>query len=269
MKRNTRPESTTRLAAAVADELLRAELRLRRRERFDLLGRLFRYPGEDYAETANRLAERLAHEGSRAAESMFAFATYADSVPLYELEESFTRTFDLNPSCAAEIGWHLFGEEYVRGLFMVRMREEMRQRGLEETGELPDHVVHVLAVLGAMEEGPARELARACVCPAVGKMRASLEGGGKDRGKGEGEIGQSDDQSSHSRFQSPFGPLVEALAQLLLEEFNLPADAFIAREEENAAPEGVDLLHSSPCGTGGCGPSGCGPSPMIQLNTEH
>ena len=117
---------------------------------------------------------------------------------------------------------------------MVRMRAELRERGLEETGELPDHVVHVLAVLAAMERGPARALARACVCPAVGKMQRALDeknGGG----------------------QPPFRPLVDALAELLLEEFELPADALCAEEGDTAAFVASDPLHGPPCGAGGCG----------------
>jgi nitrate reductase delta subunit len=144
-----------------------------------------------------------------------------------ELEETFTRTFDLNPACTADLGWHLFGEEYLRGLFMVRIRKEMRERRLEETGELPDHVVHVLAVLAAMEHDRARELARACVCPAVGKMQRALADG-----------------------NPPFRPLVDALAELLLERFALPVDALTAEETDSSM--GSDPLSQSPCDAGGC-----------------
>lgn len=201
-----------------------------RQLRFNALGRLFRYPTEDYARGASQLAEALAADGSRAAEPLARFASYAVSIPLHELEETYTRTFDLNPSCAAEIGWHLFGEEYLRGLFMVRIRNEMRERGLEESGELPDHVVHVLAVLAAMEPDSAREFARACVCPAVGKMQRSLEEG-----------------------DPPFRPLVDALADLLLEEFDLPPEALHAEEGDTAAFVDGDPLHGPPCGACGGG----------------
>ena len=66
------------------------------------------------------------------------------------LEEAFTGTFDVNPACALEVGWHLFGEEYARGMFLVRMREELRKYGLAESSELPDHVSHVLAIVNAI-----------------------------------------------------------------------------------------------------------------------
>ncbi len=205
-----------------------------RQERFDTIGRLFRYPTEQYAADAAALAATLAALGSRAAEPLSRFASFAQSVTLHELEETFTRTFDLSPACAAEIGWHLFGEEYLRGLFMVRIRNEMRERGLEETGELPDHVVHLLAVIAAMENDSARELARACMCPAVGKMQRSLEGG-----------------------DPPFRPLVDALAELLLEEFDLPREALEAEEGDTAEFIHSDPLHGPACGASGCSSGGC------------
>jgi len=43
-------------------------------------------------------------------------------------------TFDINPACALEVGWHLFGEDYMRGQFLVRMREELSK--YEIAGEL-------------------------------------------------------------------------------------------------------------------------------------
>jgi len=213
-----------------------------RRPRFAALARLFRYPGDDYAADAEALARRFAAEGSAAAEALAELVAYARTVSGDELAETYTRTFDLNPACAPEIGWHLFGEEYVRGLFLVRLRQELRRHGLEETGELPDHVVHVLAVMGAMDEPAARELARACVCPAVGKMLAAL-----DKGPG----------------PQPLRPLVAALAELLLEEFALPRSALEASEESSdPGARSADRLHAAPCG-------GCAAQAVVPLAVER
>ena len=66
-----------------------------------------------------------------------------------ELEELYTRTFDINPVCSLEVGWHLFGEDYNRGAFLVRMRGLLREHGIEEGAELPDHLESVLRVLDA------------------------------------------------------------------------------------------------------------------------
>ena len=87
------------------------------------------------------------------------------------LEELYTRTFDINPVCSLETGWHLFGEDYNRGAFLVRMRGLLRQHGIEEGAELPDHLESALRVLGVMEGDAAKELACEFILPAVIKMR--------------------------------------------------------------------------------------------------
>jgi len=91
-----------------------------------------------------------------------------------DLEELYTRTFDVNPVCALETGWHLFGEDYNRGAFLVRMRGLLREYGIEEGAELPDHLANALRVLPAMPGDQAMGLAREFVLPAVIKMRAGF-----------------------------------------------------------------------------------------------
>lgn len=98
------------------------------------------------------------------------------SLSATEIEELYTRTFDINPVCSLEVGWHLYGEDYNRGTFLVAMRGLMRSLGVEEGSELPDHLGSVLRVLGRMEPGQATPFAREYVLPAIGRM---LEGFGE------------------------------------------------------------------------------------------
>ena len=97
-----------------------------------------------------------------------------------DLEEQFTRTFDINPLVSLEVGWHLYGEDYSRGAFLVRMRGLMREHGVAESGELPDHLTHVLTTLGRLEGAAADELARGFVLPALAKILAAFEGKDND-----------------------------------------------------------------------------------------
>ncbi len=94
-----------------------------------------------------------------------------------DLEELYTRTFDINPVCSLETGWHLFGEDYNRGAFLVRMRGLLRAHGIEEGAELPDHLESALRVLEVMDESEAAGLAREFILPALLKMRAGFEDG--------------------------------------------------------------------------------------------
>jgi nitrate reductase assembly molybdenum cofactor insertion protein NarJ len=92
-----------------------------------------------------------------------------------ELEELYTRTFDINPVCSLEAGWHLFGEDYNRGAFLVRMRDLLRQHNVPEGAELPDHLPNALRVLEVMPHEDAAELAREFIMTAVGRMRVPFE----------------------------------------------------------------------------------------------
>ena len=50
------------------------------------------------------------------------FCRVVEKVSLSDLQELYTRTFDLNPVCALEVGYHLFGENYKRGEFLANLR---------------------------------------------------------------------------------------------------------------------------------------------------
>jgi nitrate reductase assembly molybdenum cofactor insertion protein NarJ len=97
---------------------------------------------------------------------------YPDDTAMQEL---YVQTFEFNPACTLEIGWHLFGENYERGEFLVRMREQLRRYGIAETTELPDHLTYLLVLIGRMERGEAAELAGQFLLPALAKIREGLK----------------------------------------------------------------------------------------------
>ena len=109
-----------------------------------------------------------------------------------DLQELFTRTFDLNPVCALEVGWHLFGEEYERGAFLVRMRQALREHGIAEGGELPDHLASMLLLVTKLDADDSDVLVANALVPAVVKMLEPLE-----------------------KSESPFLPLVKAIREVL------------------------------------------------------
>ncbi len=91
------------------------------------------------------------------------------------MQELYVETFEFNPACTLEIGWHLFGENYERGEFLVRMREQLRRYGVTESTELPDHLVHLLALIERMERDEAAELAGQYLLPALAKIHAAVK----------------------------------------------------------------------------------------------
>lgn len=143
---------------------------------WDRLAALFRYPGQDYLEVARRCYHAAAEVAPEAAARLAPFLDRLRDLSTEARQELYTATFDLNPACAPEVGWHLFGENYERGAFLVKMHRQLERFGLPDAGELPDHLSLALAVLGRMPAEEAEEFATACLLPALGKMRLSLAG---------------------------------------------------------------------------------------------
>lgn len=143
-----------------------------------LLARALTYPDVDapalLAEcgAADGWAEPAAAAGLR----QFAEAVTGDTVEA--MQERFTRAFDFDPKASLDIGWHLYGENYERGDFLVRMREALAAHGIEEGVDLPDHLPRILRLLGLMPPDAAAELAGASVVPAVEKILGGLDGHG-------------------------------------------------------------------------------------------
>ena len=136
------------------------------REQLEAVAALFTYPRTDYA---SAVENAVACSGS-AAPALLEFAREVPGTPLSSLQELYTSTFDLHPLCALDMGWHLFGEEYERGLLLARMRRELRAHGIPETRELPDHLSHALLLLSRMGPAQAEEFASVIVSPALDRM---------------------------------------------------------------------------------------------------
>jgi nitrate reductase assembly molybdenum cofactor insertion protein NarJ len=89
-------------------------------------------------------------------------------------QELYVQTFEFNPACTLEIGWHLFGENYERGEFLVRMREQLRRHRIAESTELPDHLTHLLPLIACMDHGEAAQFVGEFILPALTKIRGAI-----------------------------------------------------------------------------------------------
>jgi nitrate reductase assembly molybdenum cofactor insertion protein NarJ len=143
------------------------------RQQLEAIAALFTYPRIDYREAVeNAVAVSLA-----IAPALVELAREIRGLPLTRLQELYTSTFDLQPACALDLGWHLFGEEYERGLLLARMRRELRAHGIPEHSDLPDHVSRALLLLARMAPADAEEFAAAIVGPALEQMLKCLPPG--------------------------------------------------------------------------------------------
>ena len=142
-------------------------------ELLDGLAALLRYPDDGLQRRARACAAASATcPAAGAALQRFADAIAGASIA--ELQEQYTETFDMSPACALEVGWHLFGDTHKRGGFMAGLGEDLRRAGIRDTGELPDHLTQVLALVGREEPARASALAEV-VAPAIATVHRALD----------------------------------------------------------------------------------------------
>lgn len=148
----------------------------RRRRACAALSELLSYPREDLASVARRAAA-LAGWGTAEAAALSRFAADVEGHPPGDLEELYTSTFDVEPTCAPYVGVQLLGDgETLRGLLLAKLAELYAHEGYTPREELPDHVAEVLGFLAVATPGAARDdLVRDGLLPALEKMVDALE----------------------------------------------------------------------------------------------
>jgi nitrate reductase delta subunit len=141
----------------------------------DAVAALLEYPGEPQASRLAAFGRAGAGVPPDVAAGVDRFRARAEAMSPEDLQDLFTATFDFNPRCSLDVGWHLFGEGHARGAFLADLRRDLRAAGIEEGIELPDHLPHVLRLVARVGEPRASELAGAAHV-AIGRMRQALEG---------------------------------------------------------------------------------------------
>lgn len=144
-------------------------------EIYDLLASVLTYPDAAFDGNLDQCGEMMRSADPNLAQRFSKWSDRMKCLSLEERQEVYARTFDMSPKCTLEIGWHLFGEQYDRGTFLVWMRGQLRELGLSESTDLPDHARHVLAVLGRLEPEAADHFGTACVLPSFEIIREGLK----------------------------------------------------------------------------------------------
>lgn len=134
------------------------------------------YPGNDLLTAVADCAEGLERLNSAAAAPMASFAVALQGRSAAEMEELYTSTFDLQPSCHPYVGYQIFGEGQQRTLFLVHLQQLYRQHDYSACSELPDHLTTILDFIGSLsDQDCAQELIRDGLLPALEKISAELD----------------------------------------------------------------------------------------------
>ncbi len=136
---------------------------------------ILEYPGDDWTERINKLSHALLTKGAPF-HHLDRFCLTTQSMSLIELQELYAQSFDLNPNCALEIGYHLFGEDYKRGEFLANLREAENAFELGQERQLPDYLPVLLRLLVRLDDDELRgALAGYCLIPGLKKIIAAFK----------------------------------------------------------------------------------------------
>ncbi len=143
---------------------------------YDALASAMTYPDTEFESKLADCLSALDEADKSTRDRVAGWAEHMRDMTPEAREEAYTRAFDMSPRCTLEIGWHLFGETYDRGTFLVWMRGQLQNFSLEEATDLPDHIRHVLPVLGRMDGADADKFSSACVLTSLETIREGLKG---------------------------------------------------------------------------------------------
>ncbi len=149
------------------------------RPHYELLASLFAFPMGDYADQANRVVEGLLRTYPEAAAALECFVSFIPldasgelrDEALDELQEIYTRSFEVQAITTLDVGYVCFGDDYKRAEVLVNLNRETRAVGVDCGFELSDHLPNVLRLLARWTDTElATELVQQIVTPAVEQM---------------------------------------------------------------------------------------------------
>ena len=149
---------------------------MKNRDQYNKLANLFRYPDESYKQNVADCAKMLKEKYHEAYAEILPFFQFVETKDLYEIEEVFGKTFHIQAICFLDLGYVLFAEDYKRGEFLVKMKDEQRRANNECGDELADNLPNVLTLMAIMkDEEFLEEFAVRIVEPALSKMLAEFD----------------------------------------------------------------------------------------------
>lgn len=143
---------------------------------YQKISSLFQYPDEGFRSHVEELWLEVQRQFPEEVESVRRFRNFVNETSLTEIQEYYTRTFDINPIATLDISYHIFGDTYKRGQFLANLRAEQMKLGMAIRQELPDHLPEILHYLVKVKDSELRySLANLILLPALSEIQKALD----------------------------------------------------------------------------------------------
>lgn len=143
---------------------------------YQLFAEILDYPGRAISQAIKQCLAILQVECREAAVKLEDFEIASTASKLSDLQELYTKSFDLQPDCTFNMSYHLFGDDRRRSMFLAELKGIYESNGFQAGNELPDHLCLILRFIGLKGPGEqTNELAEECVVPALRRMLSTLK----------------------------------------------------------------------------------------------
>ncbi len=137
---------------------------------------LFDYPDSHLSRRIEECTVELKTAWPEAASLLETFQHTQRELGLAALQEAYTARFDLQPECTLNLGYHLFGEDQRRGVFLAKLKEIFETAAIDTGTELPDHLCHLLRYVAARPDSEeSRAILADCLLPALARVAQSMK----------------------------------------------------------------------------------------------
>jgi nitrate reductase assembly molybdenum cofactor insertion protein NarJ len=212
------------------------------RAHYLLLGELLYYPDTDVVDRTRAAHDFLRGHNPGAAHTLQPFVDWVAAATLDEMEELYTRSFDVQAITTLDTGYILFGDDYKRGELLANLNREHNAVKQDCRRELADHLPNVLGLIAKLEDKALiDDLVHEIVGPAMRKMLAAFD---PTRLHKRGEVYKRHyktliDSSEHSAtiYQYP----LQALYEVLVTDFGVTEPAAPATTSDFLQSVGTEM----------------------------
>ncbi len=139
-------------------------------EHYTAISKLFDYPDDSYLNNIDRASEALLPNYPSASIELEEFKKRLPA-ETYQLQELYTKSFEVQAITSLEVGYVLYGDDYTRGKILANLSGEHKAVGNDCGGELPDHLANILRLLPKIEDRELLDdLVKLMIAPAVENM---------------------------------------------------------------------------------------------------
>lgn len=141
-----------------------------------MLATLADYPQKGFVEAVKEVQLLLDGKYPLLADVLEPFVDFVSTASMDEMQELYTRTFEVQAVTTLDLGYLLFGDDYKRAELLVNLNRKHSLAGNDCGTELADHLPNVIRLVARMQDEPARrELAEKLIYPGLKKMISEFE----------------------------------------------------------------------------------------------